>query len=32
MASSYLPKSYNKTPLLDHALTFLGSNEWLDYN
>ena len=28
MASSYLPKSSNKTPLLDHALTFLGSN-WM---
>ena len=26
MASSYLPKLSNKTPLLDHALTFLGSN------
>ena len=28
MASSYLPKSFNKFPLLDHALTVLGSN-WM---
>ena len=28
MASSYLPKSSNKTPLLFHALAYLGSN-WM---
>ena len=28
MASSYIPKSSNKYPLLYHALTFLGSN-WM---
>ena len=28
MASSYLPNYYNKTPLFNHALTYLGFN-WM---